>query len=208
MDDFTGQNPTGLASLPTMTRPCRLIIVLALSILGTSSSIFAQDAVPELQQAKAQFQKEVDFTLRPVRDRYLSRLQALKRTLATRGDVRAAVAVQDEIDLITAITNEAAIMAKFVGTWVQQGGTEARRYTIRADGRVEWLTSETGAVFRTGQLSRNGKDFLIIWEGFDHVDRITLVENGAFMESFAPKANYPNQAPLFRFSLTRSAVNR
>ncbi len=179
--------------------------MLALCFVGLVR-LEAQETPAELQQAKAQHQKEVDFALRPIRERYIARLETLKRTLAGKGDVRAAVAVQDEIDLQSAMVNESAIIAKYVGTWTAPIGAN-RRYSIKPDGMVQWIY-DNGTVFSTGRLVRNGKDFTFVWDGLDEINRVTLIENGIAMDCFQPKSNYPAGAVMQRVTLTRTALSR
>jgi hypothetical protein len=178
------------------------------ALWGSMPLVRAEDEPAELQQARAQFQKEEEFALRPLRDRYVARLQTIKRTLATRGDVRAAVTVQDEIDTVQAIVNEPAIRAKLVGTWTGQFKDGPRRYTVRADGGVDWL-HPNGTVAASGRVLRDGKDFIFSWDGVEEVERVSLTEAGAMaMDVFAPKTTYPKGSPAFRGTLTRSASNK
>jgi hypothetical protein len=189
--------------------PGRFRLFLAFAALWCFVSLVRADEEPaELQQARAQFQKEEEFALRPLRDRYVARLQTIKRTLATRGDVRAAVTVQDEIDTVQAIVNEPAIRAKLVGTWTGQFKDGPRRYTVRADGGVDWL-HPNGTVAASGRVLRDGKDFIFSWDGVEEVERVSLTETGGMaMDVFAPKSTYPKGSPAFRGTLTRSASNK
>ncbi len=185
--------------------PRLLFLSLFAATVTTIAPARAQEVPPELLQAKAQHQKEVEFALRPMRERYIARLETLKRTLTGRGDLRAAVAVQDEIDLLVATVNEAAIMAKFVGTWVAPVGAN-RRYTVKPDGTVQWM-HDTGAVSATGRLVRNGKDFTFVWDTVEEVDRVTLTESGMAMDCFQPKTAYPAGPAMARVTLIKSAIN-
>jgi len=180
-----------------------MLAVMFLALARTG----AQEIPPELQHAKAQHHKEAEFTLRPLRERYIARLETLKRTMTGRGDVRAAVAVQDEIDLLVATVNEAAILAKFVGFWVGPAGAN-RRYSIKADGTVQWVHENT-TILATGRLVRNGKDFTFIWDANgDEVSRVNLTDTGIVMDIFQPRTTYPAQPPANRIILTRTAVSR
>ena len=80
----------------TFSQVVSLAAVLA-SACGVSRG---QDDPPDLAQARALYQKDVEFATRPIRDRYLSRLDSLKRSLGSRGDARGAVAGQEEIDRV------------------------------------------------------------------------------------------------------------
>jgi hypothetical protein len=184
----------------------RLLLTFPALAFGLATQVFAQEIPAELQQAKAQYQKEVDFTLRPLRERYLARLETLKRTLAGRGDVRAAVAVQDEIDLLTATINESAIIAKHAGTWISQPGLN-RRYSIKTDGSVQWIF-DNRSVYASGRMVRNGKEFNFVWDTVDEIDRVTLGDNSLVLEAYQPKAAYPAGQVIAKTTLTRTASNR
>jgi len=167
----------------------------------------ANDEPPELQQARTQFEKEVDFALRPMRDRYVARLQTLKRSLVSKGELRAAVVVQDEIDLIVATVNESAILARYVGSWIWDFGGGKRRFSIKPDGVIEYF-SETGALHASGRLTRIGKDFVFVWETLDQIDRVAVNENTIIMETFSPKNAFPRGTPATRVTLIRTALNK
>jgi hypothetical protein len=188
-----------------MSPRSRSVILLALALMACSRA--HSDEIPaELQQAKAQHQKEVDFALRPIRERYIARLETLKRTLAQKGDVRAAVAVQDEIDLLSSQLNEPTIISKHAGTWVAPVG-QNRRYSIKPDGTVAWIF-DNAQVYAVGRLVRNGKDFTFVWDSVEEIDRVTLNDNSIVLESFQPKSNYPAGPVLGKYTLTRTAVGR
>ena len=61
-------------------------VFLTLAVLCHRTA--AEDENAELAQARTLFEKEVEFSTRPIRDRYLSRLESLKRSLGSRGDAR------------------------------------------------------------------------------------------------------------------------
>jgi len=192
-----------------MRNPGRIHIYLSLAalLLLLPPAVVAQEPV-ELQQARQRFQTEVDFTLRPIRDRYVARLETLKRTLASKGDLRAAVEVQNEIDLVQAIANETAIRAKLVGTWTGQFKDGVRRFTFKADGTVEW-GYQGAANSANGRLLRDGKDFVINYEHHDETQRLSLADTGGMvMDIFTPRTTYPAGPPAYRVSLARSASSK
>jgi hypothetical protein len=182
---------------------CRFLRIVALT-LAVVSRAHSEETPAELLQYKTQHQKEVDFALRPLRERYLSRLETLKRTFAQKGDVRAAVTVQDEIDLQSAILNEAVIIAKHVGMWNGPAGAN-RRYAIKADATVQWVY-DNGQVYTTGHMVRNGKDFTFVWDGADEICRLTFTDTGMILEAFAPKGSYPAGPVSTKINLIRTAV--
>ncbi len=185
----------------------RLLISSVGSLLLASLSP-ANEPPAELKQAQAQFQKEVDFALRPMRGRYVARLQTLKRTLISKGDLRGAVAVQDEIDLTVATANETEIRAKLVGTWTGEFKGERRSYVVKTDGTVDWLKHDNGLLV-TGQLQRRGKDFIFFWETIEETHRVSLTETGGLeMDVFISKDAYANGSPIYEVPLSRSAIKR
>src|SRR5687768_17097425 len=93
------------------------LLVLILLLLNGRVLIGAEEEPNELAQARSLFQKEMEFITRPVRDRYLSKLETLKRTLGSRGDARGAVAVQDEIDR-TRLAQGDISTVRFAGRWL------------------------------------------------------------------------------------------
>ena len=58
-----------------------IVITLGLSAAGT----LAQEDPADLIQARALYQRDVEFVSRPIRDRYVTKLETLKRTLGSRG---------------------------------------------------------------------------------------------------------------------------
>jgi hypothetical protein len=159
----------------------------------------ADDEPPELIQARAVFQKEAEFTMRPLRDRYLSRLDMMKRTLGARGDARGAVAVQDEMDRLKASGGDQSPVARFAGVWLlDYGGGTSRRYAIKPDGSVSWEATNGADTEprRFGKIVL--KDFQFLLEGGDgYVERFTMVGKTLYSEQFSLQS-FPKGLPAFR----------
>lgn len=152
----------------------------------------AEETPSELVQARSTYEKELEFATRPLRERYLARLETLKRSLGGRGDVRAALTVQDEIDRVSAAAQQPGF-GKFAGSWMIQyenGGT--RRYTIKADGTVIWVETDGKPQGETpGKMRQEGSDTVV--EMQFSLERISLSGERLIVEHFAPKSDYPRK---------------
>ena len=174
----------------------------ALMVLCSGYSIVrAEEAIEELSRARDAFEKEMAFSTRPIRERYLSRLESLKRSLGSRGDARTAAAVQDEIDRINAMHPDPAGIAKFTGVWaITYSNGSTRRYSISADGTVAWDEGGgkpmTPAVKAKMTLKRG--DFVIDWGAEGPIERLKLSAKNLNIELFSPKPTYPAGQPYAR----------
>jgi hypothetical protein len=67
------------------------------------------------------------------------KLETIKRTLGSRGEAKAALAVQEEIDRMKAAASDASGVAKFAGVWkIMYDNAAVRRYAITVDATVIW----------------------------------------------------------------------
>ena len=181
-----------------ISRPC---LVAFLLVTGLSRTVFAQEETPELAQAEAQYRKDIEFATKPIRDRYLSRLDALKRQLGARGDARAAVAIQEEIDRVLASIpdeNIAAAAAKLAGTWkITYTNGDIRTYAFSADGTASFLSiNPAGQVYGTFKkrlMFKNGEVLLEFQEGA--IERLKLSGGRLQVEHFNPKTLYSKGTP-------------
>ena len=154
----------------------------------------SEEENPELDLARTAFEKEMEFSTRPIRDRYVSRLETLKRTLGSRGDARGAAAVQDEIDRVRNATPAQGSVAKFVGKWkVSYNVGSVRTYAISADGQVT-QDEHDGTPPKTGKLIVKGNDVLLdlnqAW-----IERLRVNGKTLTVDHFNPKALYPAGQP-------------
>ena len=179
-------------AIPTRTL-CKILRVFAAIALAPSGAR-SQTENQDLAQARAVYEKEVEFSTRPIRDRYLSRLDTIKRTLGARGDARGAAAVQDEIDRIREITTGQTSVAKFAGAWkVAYSVGTVRNYVITSDGQVT-QDDHDGKPPKTTKLLVKGNDVLIdLQEGW--IERLRINGKVLAVEHYNPKALYPAGQP-------------
>ena len=182
-------------------------ILLVLSM--ATRALRAEDEPPELAQARAMYQKDVEFATRPIRDRYLSKLDVLKRSLGARGDARGAAAVQDEIDRLKATITGIAAIARFVGFWaLDYGSGSTRKYTIRSDGTLIMSEINGGSIVppRTARITLRGSDLVIEFENDPSLERLSISGNKLIVEQFNPKTLYPKNPPNYRATGTKVAA--
>ena len=164
-------------------------IPVAFALAAQGGTAVGQEENADLVQARAQFEREVDFSARPIRDRYVSRLESLKRTLGGRGDARGAAAVQDEIDRVRDLTLAQGVLSKFAGTWkVAYTNGTVRIYAISADGRVNCAEVNASGPQKP-KLYVKGNDVLLeIGDG--NLERLSIKGKTLLVEHFNPKALY------------------
>ena len=153
----------------------------------------------ELRKERETFEREVEFSTRPIRDRYLSRLEKLKRMLGSRGDARTALAVQQEMERVSPVGGSG--VGKFAGSWTllySSGSISSKRhYTIASSGVVTWSDENGKPINVVGKIQAEGTDFTIRFPGDERVERVTLAPNKLLvLEHFAPKESYPKGAPV------------
>jgi hypothetical protein len=175
-------------------------IAATILVVGSGYSLPAEDGIEELAKTREAFEKEIAFATRPIRDRYLSRLESMKRSLGSRGDARAAAAVQDEIDRVNAMNPEPAGVVRFVGVWkIDYGKGNVRRYQISADGSVTW-DENMGMPVKPparAKLVLKGGDFLVEW-GDGILERLKISSKNLVVDHFNPKTLYPAGQPSAR----------
>lgn len=183
-------------------------VVLALASFLPHLTLAADEDVPELKQARELYEKEIDFTTRPIRNRYISKLETLKRSLGSRGDARGAIAVQEEIDRVK--SGDTAGLARFAGTWkVEYDNGATRRYTIKADGSVHWEEEPNLPGGMNGKIAIKGSDFVLEMDKADRqLERLSFHGDTLIIEHFDPKTSYPAGAPLTRAKATRMSGKR
>ena len=179
---------------------------IAAFLLGASlpRTTGAQEESPELAQAQAQYRRDMEFSTKPIRDRYLSRLDSLKRQLGARGDARGAIAVQEEMDRVKDVGGG---LDRFAGVWsVKYPNGTVRTYSITAEGILR-MTEENGVRItpRIAKIMIKGSDFLVeSAEGT--IERLTLAGNKLMVDHYNPKTTYPAGAPALRASGVRTAA--
>lgn len=184
-------------------RTFAVFVSFAVSFASACGVLQAQEEPSELLQARAVFQKDVDFVTRPIRDRYVSRLDSLKRALGSRGDARGALAVQEEIDRVKETGGGAD---KFAGVWNLKYNTgEVRTYSITPEGNVT-MTELNGTRVppKTAKIIIKGSDFTVeLAEGI--LERFSFVHGKMVVDHFNPKSTYPAGPASFHATGTRVA---
>jgi hypothetical protein len=192
-----------------ITRPANRLasVLLAFTLVGFVAN--ADDGIEELARARETFEKEIAFSTRPIRDRYLSRLEAMKRSLGSRGDARAAAAVQDELDRVRASIPDPA-MVKYAGNWkITFTNGETRRYIVTADGAVSY-TEQSGKRLtppRTGKLVIDGAEALLDFQD-GAIHRIKMAGKTLVVELFNAKAGNPDGPIIAKGTGTMSPADR
>lgn len=178
-------------------RTFSFIAVLTSVFFSASGVSRSADEPSELAQARAVYERDVDFATRPIRDRYISRLDSLKKALGARGDARAAIAVQEEIDRIRDTNASQQVLSKFAGNWkVTYSVGTIRNYAITADGQVT-QDEQDGKPPKTTKLTVKGNDVLLdLQEGW--IERLKVNGKTLAVEHFNPKSLYPAGQPNAR----------
>jgi hypothetical protein len=155
--------------------------------------LLADEEPGELVQARAGYQRDVEFATRPIRDRYLGRLESLKRSLGSRGDAKGAIAVQAEIDRMKTAASDASGIAKFAGTWqVVYDNAGTRRYAITAEGAVTWSEDNGKPIApKKAKITAKGTEFLLEFRDEPALERLSIANGNLIVEHFNPKASYP-----------------
>jgi len=173
-------------------RTISLIVSLAAMFAAVHGVARAQDDPPELSQVRGLYQKDVEFATRPIRDRYLLRLDSLKRTLGSRGDARGAAAIQDEIDRVHASIPDPG-MEKFAGTWkIIYSSGATKRYVISQEGLVVYDEADGKRIpaLKAKLMVKNNDVILDFKNGI--IERFKLNGKNLAIERFDPKELYPN----------------
>lgn len=197
-------------------RSCAARITVALTLfaavvlsLGTGSSASGADEVSdELLKLRASYDKDVEFSLRPIRDRYVLRLESLKRSLGSRGDARGAAAVQDELDRIRAAVGGAGAFSRFAGKWkVVYNHGAVRQYVINADGVLTGTDADGKTALPSVKLVVNGEDVLMNGNG-GIVERFKISDKTLLIDHWSSKTLYPGSAPNYHATGTLVSLQR
>ena len=135
----------------------------------------------------------MEFATRPIRDRYLSKLDLLKRTLGGRGDIRGALAVQEEIDRVKEASAQAGGESIFEGRWtVHYDNGAVRKVSIDANGAITML-EESGKPVKNlkVRLVPKGHDIIVDW-GNGTLEKLSIANAKLVVEHFNPSSTYPS----------------
>jgi hypothetical protein len=172
----------------------RVAPVFMAAAIFLSGAVSGQEENAELTQARVLYEKDVEFATKPIRDRYASRLESLKRSLGARGDARGAAAVQDEIDRIREMSAGQQAFSKVAGTWkVTYSTGNVRIYTITPEG-VAVQKDYEGRGPRTTKLVVKGGDVLLDFDD-NILERLHVKARALVVEHYNPKTLYPAGQP-------------
>lgn len=202
---------TFFAIRTSATRMLLLLPIFATVFLtfGVCHSVLAADEVPdELVKLCATFDKDIDFATCPIRDRYVSRLETLKRSLGSRGDARGAATVQDEVDRMRGMSGGPGAFNKFAGTWkLAYSNGQTRRYAITPDGAVTGTNFDGKSSLPVGKLVVKGNDVLLDFSG-GVMERLKIADKNLMIEHFSPRSLYPASPANFHATGTLVSIQR
>lgn len=174
------------------------VFLLLLFPFAFLDALRGADQPPELLSARETYKKELEFASRPIRDRYLAALDALKRRLGKNGDLNAALAVEQEIESVRESASEAAGIEQFAGIWrIQYSNNTIRRYVINLSGNVTF-SEENGKPIplKKGKISlRDSVFFLDLGDG--QIETLQRVGSSLHTEIYQYKARYPADPPIY-----------
>ena len=173
---------------------------IAIALGMPVGSILAQDEPADLTQVRTSFKRDVEIATRPIRNQYMLKLETIKRTLGSRGEAKAARAVQEEIDRMKAAASDASGVAKFAGVWkIIYDNAVVRRYAITVDGTVIWSEENGKPVApKKGKILAKGADFVLDFKDDLALERLSISGINLIAEYFTTKASYPVMAPKFK----------
>jgi len=90
----------------------------------------------ELVKARKTYREKIEKLTAPVTKSYIKHLEAMKRKLGAKGEIEQALAVQQEIDSVSAALPPPSGDKAIVGTWRADGNPE-QVVTFYADGRCK-----------------------------------------------------------------------
>ena len=99
-------------------------------LIGSVDAQVSPEMPPELKSLKDRFDKEFDAATRPPLERYASSLQSLLQSLTKRGDLKGALAVQNELDAIKAKLKKNSDGFVFEGKWALSYAGTSREVTV------------------------------------------------------------------------------
>jgi hypothetical protein len=75
-------------------------ITIALGLLV--ATLFANDLPDDIQTAQSRYNNDIESAIKPIRDRYVAKLENAKKTAILRNDIKAAEAIAAEIERVSA----------------------------------------------------------------------------------------------------------
>ena len=164
-------------------------ILAALAIVATAACQAADEPAP-LKQARAAYEKELDTVSRPVRERYARTLTDLKRALVSKGEIAAALLVEQEIARVGGNANPA--FARLAGDWtITYASGAVRHYTISGDGSAAWTDSNPP---KQGKLTQNAGYYLLDFSD-GKLEKLTPSGSTIQIEHFDPATKHAKRIP-------------
>jgi len=175
----------------------RFTLFCCLLLLVGAPLVPAEEESPELKAVRESYEREIDFATRPIRDRYLSRLETLKRSLGARGDARGALAIQEEIDRVKTAVPGSGGVARFAGLWrVTYSNNTHTIFAINPDGSASQCSDQPKfPVTQNGKVTVVGKDVLLDFDDHYSMHRLNLSGDQLVIDLFTPRGAYPAGTP-------------
>lgn len=135
----------------------------------------------ELKRARTEYEKDMEASARPIRERYVRTLTDIKKALAKKGDVDAVALIDQEISLVVA-----GGFPAFAGDWmITYENRAVRHYSISAQGDVAWTDYSPA---KKGKLVVDrGRYILDFADG--KIERLTPTGSAFSVEHFDPAGN-------------------
>jgi len=197
---FVGNDVKTPSLIPTICSRAAAVILSLAVITGIYAGIVpcvcaaapAVDEPGELSEARARYEKDVEFATRPLRERYVQALAKVKKSLTFKGDLAGALMVQKEIESF----GMGVGIARFAGDWVCTFASgSVHHYRIESDGTFYWNDRTPRKKL---QASLKGNDYVVDFGDDNIMQRFTIAGNELKVEHFNPKTSYPKGPPALR----------
>lgn len=194
MYSFDDQNPVGGSETCSSVRGRMLcacagmvgVVVFAAAVRRGEAQ--SKPGPTDLATERQKYDEEIAGALQPVQKRYVTRLKALQKLLAKKGDKVGAAAVEAELEKMGAAIAQ-QMRYPIEGKWnVKYQSGAARTYVIHADGGVEFVEEQ-----QTGKFAKNGDDVLVDF-GDNKVERFHW-STVLVVEHYNPKSDYGTAPP-------------
>ena len=179
----------------TWVRVC-FVITLLFAVQAYADDVKKEP--PLLTNARGDYECELKAVTKPIATKYIQRLENMKRDLGGKGDAVGAIAVQQEIDTVTASLSEKpkspseGPASSIAGTWRAQFGDRVMEYEFQKHGIVRTKAPSSG----TWQYKKVKGGILIDFQGL----KLELWEPSEDptvwnIRHYAPAATYPKGEP-------------
>lgn len=120
---------------------------LALAYQNEINGVGTTPPPKELVAARERYQQELDASAKPGRDRYIANLQSMLRAATQRGDLKTALAYQNEIDAVSGSNSSSAgPLSAILGKWAAHypDGHVGATWEFYAGGKVVYGGTDQG----------------------------------------------------------------